>query len=58
VDRNFNKYTNRVRALHDGVLKAVADGHAALTARNSAALTSAQVEGSKQMKELEEIVVQ
>jgi hypothetical protein len=58
VDRNFNKYTNRVRALSEGIQKAVVDGKAALAARDSAALTSAQASGSKQLKELEDIVTQ
>jgi len=58
VDRNFTKYTSRVKILYDGVQKAVADGRTALTARDANALTAAQVSGSKQMKELENIVTQ
>jgi len=58
VDRNFNKYSVRVRKLYDGVQQAVVDGKAALTNKDAGALKTAQVAGSQQLKELEDIVEQ
>lgn len=58
VDRNFNKYSVRARSLFDGVQQAVTDGQAAVKARDANALKAAQVSGSKQLKELEELVAQ
>ena len=58
VDRNFNKYSSRVKVLFDGVLKSVTDGKAALAARNASGLTSAQADGSKQLKALDDLVAQ
>jgi len=54
VDRNFNKYSVRVRALYDGVLKAAADGKTALAGKDAGALATAQAGGSKQLKELDD----
>jgi len=58
VDRNFNKYSVRVRSLYDGVLKAATDGKTALAGKDAAALASAQTAGSKQLKELDDIANQ